>query len=57
MASNVIADKRIKIRGAYIKMVALYRNEKNEKEVKILENMLQEYELDRFKKEQHHSKK
>lgn len=37
-------------------MITLYRNEKNEKEVKALENMLQDYELERFKKEQHQSK-
>uniref|UniRef100_A0A915E1I1 WW domain-binding protein 11 n=1 Tax=Ditylenchus dipsaci TaxID=166011 RepID=A0A915E1I1_9BILA len=53
LAGNVIADKRGKYRGAFIQMIALYRTEKNDKEVKSLEGMLHDYELERFQKEQH----
>ncbi|KAI1712709.1 hypothetical protein DdX_09331 [Ditylenchus destructor] len=37
-----------------VKMIALYRTEKNDREVKRLETMLHDYELERFKKEQHY---
>ncbi|KAI1722603.1 hypothetical protein Ddc_06770 [Ditylenchus destructor] len=35
-------------------MIALYRTEKNDREIKRLETMLHDYELERFKKEQHY---
>lgn len=56
LSMNVINDKRGKFRGAFIQMIALYRTEKNDREVKRLETMLHDYELERFKKEQHYSK-
>lgn len=54
MAPNVIADKRSKYRGAFMQMLALYRTEKNDKKVRQLEILLQEYDQERFKKEQHY---
>ena len=54
LAPNVIADKRSKYRGAFMQMLALYRTEKNDKKVRQLEILLQEYDQERFKKEQHY---
>lgn len=55
LAINVIADKRSKYKGAFIQMISLYKLEKEEKKVKELEALLQDYEIGRLKKEQHHS--
>lgn len=55
LAINVITDKRVKYKGAFIQMISLYKTEKEEKKVKELEALLQEYEIGRLKKEQHHS--
>lgn len=52
LSLNVISEKRSKIRGAFIQIISLYRQEKDDKKVKSLEKMLHEYEIERFKKEQ-----
>jgi hypothetical protein len=49
---NVINEKRSKIRGAFIQIIGLYRQEKEDKKVKSLEKMLHEYEAERYKMEQ-----
>ena len=54
LAPNIIEEKKGKFRGAFFQMIKLYRTEKNEAQAKNLERLWQEYEADRFKKEQHY---
>jgi hypothetical protein len=54
LSANVIADKRSKFRASFFQQLSLYRNEKNDKKIRDLEQLMAKYEMDRLRKEQHY---
>lgn len=52
LALTVIQEKRNKLRGAFYQIIGLHRQEKEDKQVKSLEKMMYEYEVERSRKEE-----